>query len=72
MNAAKKKIITLVENIPEDPKGDNMLCEIVDFIEYLKQKKNIDSKDFYNLMIVSESSTEFWDNKTDDEVWNNV
>lgn len=65
MSAAKKILYKLIEEIPE-----NQLPEIIDFISFLKSKK--DNEFFKDLTLVSESSAEFWYNDIDDEVWNNV
>lgn len=65
MSTAKQKLIELIEDMPERELG-----EIIDFVSYLKMKRN---KEIYNdLQKASESSLKFWDNQTDDEVWNNV
>ncbi len=65
MNTAKKILYKLIEEIP-----DNQIPEIIDFIGYLKLKK--DKEVFKELLSVSESSIDFWNNDIDDEVWNNV
>ncbi|MHC1748579.1 MAG: DUF2281 domain-containing protein [Cellulosilyticaceae bacterium] len=65
MTAIQKLLHELVEELP-----DKEAAEVVDFIEYLKLKKE---KELYReLQQASESSLEFWDNDIDDEVWNNV
>ena len=65
MTAIQKLLHELVEELP-DKEAD----EVVDFIEYLKLKKE---KELYReLQQVSESSLDFWDNDIDDEAWNNV
>lgn len=65
MNTAKKRLLKIIEEIPEQE-----VDKILDFAEYLKakQEKSV-SKD---LTEASESSLDFWDNDVDDEVWNNV
>lgn len=65
MNTAKKILFKLIDEIPE-----NQIPEIIDFIRYLKSKK--DNEAFKDLLSASESSIEFWNNDIDDEVWNNV
>lgn len=65
MNTAKKILFKLIEDIPE-----NQIPEIIDFISFLKSKK--DNEAFKDLLSASESSIDFWNNDTDDEVWNNV
>jgi hypothetical protein len=65
MSIAKQKLIELIEDMPEGELG-----EVIDFVSYLKMKRN---KDMYkDLQKASESSLDFWDSPTDDEVWNNV
>ncbi|MEG0388342.1 MAG: DUF2281 domain-containing protein, partial [Niameybacter sp.] len=61
MTAIQKLLHELVEELP-----DKEAAEVVDFIEYLKLKKE---KELYReLQQVSESSLDFWDNEIDDEV----
>lgn len=65
MNTAKNKLLKLIDEIPE-----NQIAEVIDFISYLKSKREKAlTEDF---QIASVSSLDFWDNDTDDEVWNNV
>lgn len=65
MTAIQKLLHELVEEL-----ADKEAAEVVDFIEYLKLKKE---KELYReLQHISESSLDFWDNDIDDEVWNNV
>ena len=65
MNTAKQILFNLIEEMPE-----NELPEVIDFIGYLKLKKE---KELYrDLISASESSLKFWDNVIDDEVWNDV
>ena len=65
MTAIQKLLHELVEELP-----DKEAAEVVDFIEYLKLRKE---KEIYReLQQVSESSLDFWDNDIDDKVWNNV
>jgi len=65
MNTAKKILFKLIEEVPE-----SQIPEIIDFISFLKNKKNNEA--FKDLISVSESSLDFWNNGIDDEVWNNV
>ncbi len=44
--------------------------EIIDFVEYLKIEK--EKNNMKDLLYASKSSTDFWNNKIDNEVWNNV
>jgi hypothetical protein len=65
MNTAKDYLHKLIDEI-----GIDEVPEIIDFVEYLKIKKEKSSfQDFSNASL---SSAEFWDNEIDDEVWNNV
>jgi hypothetical protein len=65
MNTAKQILFNLIEEMPE-----NELPAVIDFIGYLKLKKE---KELYrDLISASESSLKFWDNVIDDEVWNDV
>lgn len=65
VNRARQILHKLVDEIP-----DQQLGEVVDFIQFLKSKKEkVLMKELEN---ASQSSTDFWDNEIDDEVWNNV
>ena len=65
MNTARHILFSLIEDVPE-----NEILEVIDFIGYLKIKRE---KELYkDLQNISESSLSFWDNDIDDEVWNNV
>jgi hypothetical protein len=44
--------------------------EVLDFIGYLNMKREREALN--NLEQASSTSTDFWDNPIDDEVWNNV
>ncbi|EZP76065.1 hypothetical protein H839_12349 [Parageobacillus genomosp. 1] len=65
MNTAKEKLIDLIKQMPESE-----IVKVLDFAEYLmkKQEKQL----VQDLSKASETSTDFWDNETDDEVWNHV
>ena len=65
MNTAKKLLLKLIEEIPE-----SQIPEIIDFIDFLKNKK--ENQVYKDLELASESSMDFWDNDIDDKVWNNV
>lgn len=65
MTAIQKLLHELIEELP-----DQDAAEVIDFIEYLKLKK--EKKLYKELQRCSESSLDFWDNEIDDEVWNNV
>jgi len=65
MNTAKQILYRLIEEIP-----DSQVSEIIDFISFLKSKK--DNELFKDLELASQSSIDFWNSDIDDEVWNNV
>jgi len=65
MQAAKQKIYSLVDTLP-----DSQLVEIANFILFVKMRD--ENKLYRELEALSVSSTEFWDNEIDDEVWNNA
>jgi len=65
MNTAKDRLLKIIDEIPEQE-----VDKILDFAEYLKSKS--DQKLSEDLSKASESSLGFWDNETDDEIWNNV
>ena len=65
MNPARKILINLIEEIPEDN-----IPEVIDFIGYLKIKNELEV--LRELENASSSSMEFWNNDIDDEVWNNA
>jgi len=65
MQAVKQEIYTLVESLP-----DTQLAEIANFILFVKMRN--ESKRYKDLETLSVSSTEFWNNEIDDEVWNNA
>ena len=65
MNASRSILIKMINEIPE-----REIPEIIDFIAFLKSKR--ENEAFKDLLAVSESSINFWDNDIDNEVWNNV
>ncbi|MCL2377668.1 MAG: DUF2281 domain-containing protein [Defluviitaleaceae bacterium] len=65
MQAVKQEIYTLVESLP-----DSQLNEIANFILFVKTRD--ESRRYKDLETLSVSSTEFWNNEIDDEVWNNA
>ena len=65
MQAVKQEIYTLVESLP-----DSQLTEVANFILFVKMRN--ESKIYNELESLSASSTEFWNNEIDDEVWNNA
>lgn len=66
MKADKKNLlIKLIDEIPE-----SKIAEVIDFIMSLKENRH--DQEFKELIYASESSTNFWYNGIDDEVWNNI
>ena len=65
MTLAQEKLFGIIDNL-----SDKDLSEVIDFIEYLKLKK--ENQLYKDLQHVSESSMDFWDNDIDDEAWNNA
>ena len=64
MSHVKEKAIDLITDVPDD-----VVVEVIDFIEYLMTKKKGDK--FKDLINASESGIGFWLNE-EDEVWDNV
>lgn len=60
-----KSVSIISSIIPE-----SQIPEVIDFITYLKVKK--DNQIFKELETASESSMGFWNNDKDVEVWNNA
>ena len=65
MQATKQEIYNLVDSLPE-----SQLAEITNFILFVKLRN--ENKLFKELEALSVSSTDFWNNEIDDEVWNNA
>ena len=65
MNAARLTLSKMIEQLPDDS-----LTDIISYISFIqKSKKKIIINDLEEASI---SSTDFWDNVIDDEIWNNV
>ena len=65
MPAMKEQVHGLVDTLT-----DGQLLEMTSFIFFIKKRDgNAMEQDLISL---SASSTDFWDNEIDDEVWNNV
>jgi len=62
---AKQSIHNLVETLPT-----SLLLEVTNFILFIKHRE--ENGIFKDLEALSVSSTDFWNNDIDDEVWNNV
>ena len=62
---AKQKIYSLIDTLPA-----SQLSEVASFITFIKMRD--ENKLFKDLEALSESSTGFWNNEIDDEVWNDV
>lgn len=65
MSVNKEELKKMIDTIP-----DQDLAEVLDFIGYLKMKRDRDA--FIDLEKASVTSTEFWNNPIDDEAWNHV
>jgi hypothetical protein len=65
MNTAKEYIHNLINELSEKE-----TLEVLEYIEYIKSEKM--KEEHLDLQNASQSSISFWDNQTDDEVWNNV
>jgi len=65
MNTSRDYLHQLIEQIT-----DKEIPEAIDFLEYLKLKKT--KEEFKDLEDASLSSTDFWNNDIDDEVWNDI
>lgn len=65
MDTAKERLLKIIDEIPEQE-----VNKILDFAEYLKAKSDQHLLDDLNK--ASETSLSFWDNDTDDEIWNEV
>ena len=62
---AKQSVHNLVETLP-----NSLLPEVANFILFIKMR---DENGLYkDLEALSVSSTDFWNNEIDDEVWNDV
>ena len=65
MPAMKEQVHGLVDTLT-----DGQLLEMTNFIFFIKKRDgNAMEQDLISL---SASSTDFWDNEIDNEVWNNV
>jgi hypothetical protein len=65
MSVNRDELKRIIDNIPEQD-----ALEVLDFIGYLNLKRERESlKNFEHASI---TSMDFWNNPTDDEVWNNV
>jgi len=62
MNTTRDYLHQLIDQITEKE-----IPEAIDFLEYLKLKK--EKETFKDLEDASQSSMGFWDNAIDDEVW---
>jgi len=62
---AKQSVHNLVETLP-----NSLLPEVANFILFIKMRNEIGL--YKELEALSMSSTDFWNNEVDDEVWNDV
>ena len=65
MSAAKQIASRMLEELP-----DEMVANVISYIAFIQNEKK--NKVFMELAEASLSSTNFWDNPIDDEVWNNA
>ena len=65
MSAARLILNRMIDQLPDDT-----LSEIISYIAFIQKTKK--ESIFKDLEEASVSSTDFWDNAIDDEVWNNV
>lgn len=65
MSVNREELKRIIDQIPEQD-----AIEVADFIGYLNTKREREALN--NLERASMTSMEFWNNPTDDEVWNNV
>jgi hypothetical protein len=65
MSAARLILNRMIDQLPDDT-----LSEIISYIAFIQKTKK--EAIFKDLEEASVSSTDFWDNAIDDEVWNNV
>jgi len=65
LTTAKQSIHNLVETLP-----GSLLPEVANFILFIKMRDEIGL--YKDLEALSISSTDFWNNDIDDEVWNDV
>ena len=64
-SATKQTVHNLVDSLPT-----SLLSEVTNFIIFVKMRDEI--KTYKDLEALSVSSTGFWDNEIDNEVWNYV
>ena len=65
MNAARRIIERMLDELP-----DEMMENVILYIAFIQSEKR--TQVFKELEHASLSSTDFWDNPIDDEVWNDV
>jgi len=65
MDTAKKIASRMIEDLP-----DEMVSDVIFYIEFIRSKAK--NKVLEDMMGASLSSTNFWDNTIDDEVWNDA
>ena len=62
---AKQSVHNLIETLPT-----SLLLEVAHFILFIKKRE--ENGLYRDLEALSVSSTDFWNNDIDDEVWNDV
>ena len=65
MGVARQILYRLLDDTP-----DEILPDVIDYVAFMNSKKN--NRMYKELEEASMSSTDFWNNATDDEVWNNA
>ena len=65
MQPINQTVYNLIEALPP-----SQLSEVASFITFIKMRD--ENKVFKDLEALSVSSTDFWNNEVDDEVWNDV
>ena len=65
MNAAKQIANRMIEELP-----DEMVGNVISYLAFIRSERQ--NQVFRDLERAALTSTEFWDNAIDDEVWNNA
>ena len=65
MSTARQILNRMIDDLPEE-----MMTNVISYISFIKNEKK--NQVFKDLEAASISSMNFWDNPTDDEVWNNA
>ena len=65
MSAARQIVERMIDELP-----DEMIENVISYITFIKNKQR--TQVFKEMEHASLSSTDFWNNPIDDEVWNDV